>query len=367
MRIDPLRLMARALVVAGFGVMILSPVLAATKVVAWPPDNLPKVTVKRSYQPAFYFGYGPDRLIPEEAGWIAHVGKPHSTEFELRADRVRVTVGYGSGFMRSYLGGLDDFPGVGRPGRIILRARRDRSQPRQHIKMMVVSNERHWEWRIEKDVVFDWFRKDDKESKDHRLAWPNEQWEAWHDYVVTFTGAAASVSIDNDPALTLPLKIDRGEGRLGAFYISIGGTMDWVEVQSIRFVGMEETVITPEPEAKIPDGVFRRNYANGQPCVETTYAGGVEHGGFLSWWPDGRKQGEGRFAQGIKQGVWKRWFPSGQIAWERPFKDGLPDGTVTQWAFDGKGGYRIDYQGGRRGASVEWTLSPVSAVRPGAK
>ena len=333
-------------------------VFAAPEPIAWPPDNMPKPIVKHAYQPVFRFGYAPDRLLPEDVGWIAHVGSMHSTEFEEHPDFVRVNVGYGSGFMRSYLGGLDDYPGVGKPGRIVMRARRDHSNTIQHIKMMVVSNERHWEWRIEKDIIFDWFRKDDKEAKDNKIAWPNDKWDSWHDYVITFTGDSASVSIDNDPALTMPLKIDRGEGKMGSFYVSIGGTMDWLDVQSIRFIGMDEPVIVPEPQSKISDGIFTSKYANGRTCVETVFAGGVENGPFICWWPDGTKRCEGKYEKGIKQGLWIYWYPSGQKSWERTFKDDALDGKVIHWSFDGKRGYTFEYKSGRRVKSTEWIGAP---------
>ncbi len=341
---------------------------AAPEPVVWPPDNMPKNVLKRAYQPAFHFGYAPDRTLPEDVGWIAHVGSMHSTEFEEHIDFVRLNVGYGSGFMRSYLGGLDDYPGVGKPGRIIMRARRDHSSTYQHIKMMVVSNERHWEWRIEKDMVFDWFRKNDKEAKDNKIPWPNDKWDSWHDYVVTFTGDSAYISIDNDPDLTMPLKIDKGEGKTGSFYVSIGGTMDWLDVQSIRFVGLDEPVIVPEPLKKIPDGPFSRKYASDRTCVDTAFSDGVESGPFLCWWPEGNKRCEGKYEKGIKQGLWTYWYPSGQKSWERTFKDGVLDGKVIQWSFDGKRGYAFDYQSGRRVKSTEWIGDPnTPALTPNAK
>lgn len=358
------RLVAFALLSVALCILAVTVSFAAPEPIAWPPDNMPKTMVKRVYQPAFRFGYAPDRLLPEDVGWIAHVGSAHSTEFEEHPDFIRINVGYGSGFMRSYLGGLNDYPGVGKPGRIILRARRDRSSTYQHIKMMVVSDERHWEWRIEKDVVFDWFRKDDKESKDNKIAWPNNKWDSWHDYVVTFTGASASISIDNDPTLTMPLKIEKGEGRMGAFYVSIGGTMDWLDVQSIRFVGMDDPVIVAEPPAAIPDGTFTRKYATDHKCVETVFAGAVENGPFVCWWPDGNKRCEGTYEKGVKQGLWTYWYPSGQQRWERPFKGGVLDGQVVQWSFDGKRGYTIQYQTGRRGKSAEWLGDPSTPAPP---
>ncbi len=336
----------------------------AAPTVVWPPDNMAKTQVKRPYQPAWNFGYAPGRDLPDDSAWIPHVGGAHSSEFELRPDCVRATVGYGSGFMRSFISGLDDFPGAGKPGRIVLRMRRDRANLPQHVKMMVVSNDRHWEWRIEKDVVFDWFRKDDKDSKDNRMAWPNEQWDSWHDYVVTFTGDSASVSIDNDPARTMPLKIEKGEGRVGAFYVSIGGTMDWVEIQSIRFTGMNEPAIVPEPKVAVSGGRFTRKYANGKTCVETVFSGGVENGPFLCRWPDDKKRCEGRYEKGIKQGLWTYWYPNGQTSWEQPYKDGARDGKVIQWSFDGTNGRTIEYKAGRRGATVQWEGSPYTTAIP---
>ncbi len=334
------------------------------------------------------YGHAPGREFPQDVGWIAHTGGgsgypfTHSTEYETFPDFFRITIGWGSRYHRSFMPNLQGYPGLARPGRIVLRARRDTTAG--ELKFFFVHDDSQWLIRVVGGLI--------KPVEGEPAAWPEENWTTWHNYIFDNDGENVTFSIDEDPKLTVVVPRQRAEAKNpGQAYVSIGHSwiedaMRYYDVQALHFLEPGQAVPAP-PEAPRMNGPYVTRYANGQTRTEGTYIDGVPVGRFTSYYANGQRESEGTFdEQGRKQGTWRYWHPGGEKRKEVTFADDLYHGALHCWPLpasqidpadarldrvaralaDPKGFTQFFEHGKQRPGTArqEWTAEP--SPRPGA-
>ncbi len=359
--------------------------------VLWPGTVKAEEPTRAAQDFADFYGYAPGREFPQDAGWAAHTGggsgKPftHATEYETFPDFFRVTIGWGSSYHRSFMRGLEGYPGVTRPGRIVLRARRDTSSG--EIKVFFVNGLHTFGMRLSGGLI----RGSTNLPPDTNThAWPVEHWSDWHNYVFDNDGETITLSIDEDPRLTLVLLTSAiGENKdPNRAYMSIGHSwvedrMRYFDIQSLHFLEPGEPIPAALP-APAMDGHYVTHYANEQTRTEGRYVNGVPVGAFVSYYASGQVESQGTFdEQGRKQGTWIYWYANGQKRKQVGFADDVYHGpfhrwpipaeliepvdakleTVAQTMADPKGYTRIFEHGQQRQGDQrrEWTANPGGA------
>lgn len=86
------------------------------------------------------------------------------------------------------------------------------------------------------------------------------------------------------------------------------------------------------PRAKKPKGPaheVKQAKVGERVLSETTYAYGVKHGPYKSWYDNGQVHEEGQFEDGLKAGAWTRYNKNGNVAKRWSYKLGLVHGVST--------------------------------------
>lgn len=73
-------------------------------------------------------------------------------------------------------------------------------------------------------------------------------------------------------------------------------------------------------------------------------SGGVRHGGYASWHPNGQLREVGAYRYGDREGVWTRWYSSGGKQTQAEFQRGLQHGYLLTWDEFGRPERRVLYQ-----------------------
>jgi len=346
------------------------------------------------------YGYRPGRLPLHKTDWFAHYGFGHATNFEEFPDFFRISVGYGCGFQRSYLYGLQDYPGIGKPGLVVVRSRRDTCG--QESKMFIHTPDTYWGFRIARDRINDAYQPEKPKKGQpplRSIPWPRKEWAEWHDFAIGFDGTKAWVCVDGREDLTLKLHINPKKGRWRhfvrdkvessapvhiprqtrqkayadkreEFYLTFGNTkfysqQRFFDVASVQFLEPGQTPKPPPAVTPVADGDHELAYESGKPRLRVRFKDGKPHGPSVRWHGDGLKESEGAFSDGKKHGPWRYWYANGQIRDEVIYDKGLRHGTCKRWAPDGQASRTFECVAGRRkGPVVKWAAPEKEDLKP---
>jgi antitoxin component YwqK of YwqJK toxin-antitoxin module len=336
------------------------------------------------------YGYGPGRKSLKAYGWHADNVRGHATDFEEHCSFSRILVGLKDNFIRAYLWKVDDYPGVKKPGRIIVRARRlgDSSKIVLHNQGMGICsylqkiNDKYW--------------ITSGQHTEPAKQWGNTNiWNQWHDYAIVYDGKKRWIEIDGDPKTRVILK-ERASDHAPHLSLGMGyayGKKQYFDVESVRFEPFDKT-IKPLPELKLPeDGVYKSNgmicnfrngkeqglmkqfypdgklkmqghcvdskrdekwlwyYPNGKKCQEVVYNKGKFNSIWRRWYPDGKLESERPFKNDVANGKWKRNYPNGKLRCNGEYKNGImtgywsaynPNGKI-RWEHEAIGGKKYNY------------------------
>ena len=348
-----------------------------------------------------FYGYGPGRTPLDRTNWLAHWGGGHGTHFDEFIDYFHITVAGGIPYHRSFLYGLQDYPGAGKPGLVVIRARRDNS--RMTCKMNIHAFDKHWGFRIRDDQLVDFYPQTANKVEGverNTMPWPRGEWTQWHDYIIGFDGDHAWVSIDGRKDLTMELGLNprnpKGykhavrdrvtdsspilvpqrheeepyQDRREHFFLTLGnptsgGIQRHMDVMSVQFLPLDGTPKAQPKSQPIPDGEHVTRFPAGETRTRGIYKGGKEDGPFTSWFANGNRSSQGRFVNGKKEGVWSYWFENGQFRDQITYKDGLFHGPFHRWAPNGKEGHSFECENNKRKGEVrKWTGSPGQGQSP---
>ena len=330
---------------------------------------------------AFRYGFAPDRVGLAASGWHADNNAIHATDFEDRYDFTRIVTGLEQNFIRAYLYTTDpdgprlpidgakglDVPGVTKPGRMVLRARRNGASSKIIVNGPAGNVCTYLQQTGSRCTIT---------GGAEPIEWGNRRvWDRWHDYIFDFDGTTWTFCVDADPATRVTLKARKSD-RLP--YISLGmgyeyGKVHYFDVESLRFEppGVAYTPPPPSPRLNGPhtatrrdgskwvecvfrkgvlDGPMTRWHANGRKEAEGRYVAGKRQGAWTGWYPDGRVRIKQTYRQGTLDGRWRRWYPDGQVETDVTYRAGRADGEFRRWFRDGKpefvGGYKADVMHG---------------------
>lgn len=84
----------------------------------------------------------------------------------------------------------------------------------------------------------------------------------------------------------------------------------------------------------VPDGDWTQWHPNGQQSSKGKYVRGKQFGSWTWWHDNGNRAEEGDFLAGRKAGQWTAWFPTGLKKEEGIFHNGIKNGTWTYYNDD---------------------------------
>jgi len=99
------------------------------------------------------------------------------------------------------------------------------------------------------------------------------------------------------------------------------------QLKSSRGPGIEE--LTP------PNGLIVEYYSSGIVKSRTTYAAGVKHGVYESFYSAGGKWEAGAYASGLRDGSQKKWWKNGKLALDATWVAGKRDGRFERFYASG--------------------------------
>jgi len=103
-----------------------------------------------------------------------------------------------------------------------------------------------------------------------------------------------------------------------------------------------------KPAARLARGSELREtfYADGKPWAEIRLEGGVPHGAWTTWHPDGSLASRGVYANGRRAGPWTTWHANGKRLSEGRYENGRQVGPWEYWFASGKAASRGTYVDG---------------------
>ena len=347
-----------------------------------------------------HYGCLPGRLPLHRTDWFAHYGFGHATNFEEFPDFFRISVGYGCGFQRSYLYGLKDYPGIGKPGVVVVRSRRDTCG--QESKMFIHTPKTYWGFRIARDRIADAYQPEKPEKGQpplRSISWPRKAWDQWHDFAIGFDGTKAWVCVDGRKDLTLELHVNPKKGRWRHFvrdkvesaapvhipdqtrqkayadkredyYLTFGNTkfysqQRFFDVASVQFLEPGQAPKPPAAVTPVADGDLALAYETGKPRLRVRFKNGKPDGPSVRWHSNGVKESEGAFLGGRKHGPWRYWYDNGRMRDEVIYDMGLRHGTYKRWAPDGQASRTFECVAGRRkGPIAKWSAPETKDPKP---
>ncbi len=87
-------------------------------------------------------------------------------------------------------------------------------------------------------------------------------------------------------------------------------------------------------DSNVPDGDWIYWHENGQESSKGKYVKGKQTGSWTWWHPNGNRMEEGDFLAGRKAGQWTSWFESGMKKEEGIYHNGMKNGTWTYFMDD---------------------------------
>ncbi|HAR62042.1 MAG: hypothetical protein DKM50_01735 [Candidatus Margulisiibacteriota bacterium] len=86
---------------------------------------------------------------------------------------------------------------------------------------------------------------------------------------------------------------------------------------------------------KIPDGLVREYYLNGNLKIQKYYKNGIEDGEYIGFYENGKVEFKGRFKQGTNDGVCLEYYENGVVAAEMNYNNGNLNGDWNEYYGDG--------------------------------
>ena len=115
---------------------------------------------------------------------------------------------------------------------------------------------------------------------------------------------------------------------------------------TLRF--RKQVLSTPEGEP-VNHGPYMRWHKNGRKEYQAVFVHGKKSGTTTRWHMNGRKWVEQHYVSGRKHGLCRVWDENGVMRKEERYDDGKPDGTWTTWNKDGKVKWQGSFDHGRPG------------------
>jgi uncharacterized protein len=166
-----------------------------------------------------------------------------------------------------------------------------------------------------------WDSYNNKEMEGSYIAGKKDgEWNEWSENKPTFTGTYA----DGKPDGTFTWW-DRAGNEIGTFEIHDGTGIYQTFHPNNHTLATKEHLFQGER-----DGIYQELAAPKHVVVEGHYSGGIKHGTWKEWTPEGVPLLEKTWKRGKLDGIWRKYV-DGKVGVETTYKDGKVDGAYTEF------------------------------------
>ena len=132
----------------------------------------------------------------------------------------------------------------------------------------------------------------------------------------------------------------------------LAGSRDFVKLE-LRNVEDEEILYSREKDALFT-GWTKVMFNSEQPMVLIQYKDGKEHGHYLTWHDNGKKERQSTHKEGKPHGRYTIWNRNGKKSLEGEYSDGVKTGDWNAFYEDGSKKFRQTFQDGNFTDAISW-------------